>query len=124
MKVLFKTDESNFLDFDHVEEKKEKKKKKKNIVKSVFRNEFEMKVLSTDESNFLDFDHLEENGERSIKMKPSTSLVGAKCYPIDVLSVESQHPLYREQRVLQLESSSCQLRFLRSIENTAELLGG
>ena len=37
MKVLFKTDESNFLDFDHLEEKKEKKKKKKkNIVKSVF----------------------------------------------------------------------------------------
>ena len=35
MKVL-STDESNFLDFDHLEEKKEKKKKKKNIVKSVF----------------------------------------------------------------------------------------
>ena len=32
MKVL-STDESNFLDFDHLEEKKKKKKK---IVKSVF----------------------------------------------------------------------------------------
>lgn len=45
----------------------------------------------------------------------------ALCHRYNVLSVESQHPLYREQRVLQLESSSCQLRFLCDIESTAEL---